>query len=71
MQSELHNMSCYCYQATDGWSIRRFLIVTNDKAKAVAFMEDLCRRFTDENEKWTYEKSNFTNSFGLNAKVIL
>lgn len=69
--TELHNMSCYCYQATDGWSIRRYLVVTDDKQKAIDFIEDLCRRRTDAEEKWTYTESDIMDSAYLNAKVVL
>ena len=71
MLAELHNMSCYCFRATDGWSQRRFLIVTGNKIKAREYMEDLCKRFTNKDEKWSYEESDIMDSSFLNGMVII
>ena len=71
MQSELHNMSCFCYEATDGWNIRRYLIVTDNKEKALNFIQEFCKKRTDKTEKWIYKESEITDSSYLNAKVIL
>lgn len=69
--TELHNMSIYCYEATDGWSKRRFALITADKSKAEKFMEDLCRRFSYDSSEWTYSSSNIMDSFYLSCRVVL
>lgn len=73
VQTQLQNVNCYCYEASDQWhwSTRRILIVTTDESKAIAYMDEFCKRHSDETETWSYRASDIQNSQGLMAKVIL